>query len=476
MAMNPITTPDAQQERGAKEQPREAIFISHANPEDNAFVLWLGPKLAAMGYEIWADVMRLHGGADWARELEDALRNRALKVLVVCTPEAVNKQGVRNEIEIASQLSRQLGDNEFIIPLKLKAYESPFRIAHAQYVDFSSSWAAGLAELAELLSATYKINKRPGRPMETWLGTQARGSTRLVQRSERLNSNWLRFKTLPKTIRYCEPPAGFPIEKFQNRALHQWPVVPFANGVLTFASPRNGLLSQDMPAREVTSLNMKFFLKEDWIRLGIKAYEARRHFADLGNQALEAFLHRRGLTGFEGSGKRIAWWGDIRTVPLTQIAFNWPHQKGRRQIIGKSDKRDVHWHYAISGQVRTAPIRHLRISSRLIFSDNGLDAIGDAKRMHRLRRSFAKSWRNARWRDMLSAFLWWLGNGEDEIALPVSVDEEMVLTLPPVSFSCPVMVIHEGEAPPDEDDPDVDLDNWDDDDQEEQDTGQENGT
>ena len=64
---------------------REALFISHANPEDNAFARWLGAKLAAMGYEVWADVMRLHGGSDWSRELEEALRERAIKMLLVCT-------------------------------------------------------------------------------------------------------------------------------------------------------------------------------------------------------------------------------------------------------------------------------------------------------------------------------------------------------------------------------------------------------
>src|SRR5687768_8335100 len=41
-----------------KPPDREALFISHANPEDNALVRWLGAKLTAMGYEVWADVMR----------------------------------------------------------------------------------------------------------------------------------------------------------------------------------------------------------------------------------------------------------------------------------------------------------------------------------------------------------------------------------------------------------------------------------
>ena len=64
---------------------------------------------------------------------------------------------------------------------------------------------------------------------------------------------------------------------------------------------------------------------------------------------------------------------------------------------------------------------------------------------------------------MLSAFLWWLGEGKDHISLPVGHGQELILALPPVSFACPVLVVHEGEAPPDEDDPDVDTDSWDDD-------------
>ena len=108
---------------------REALFISHANPEDNAFVRWLGAKLTAMGYEVWADVMRLHGGSDWSRELEEALRTRAIKMLLVCTPAGLDKQGVRNEIEIAAQLAADLHDREFIIPLRLERYQAPFRIA-----------------------------------------------------------------------------------------------------------------------------------------------------------------------------------------------------------------------------------------------------------------------------------------------------------------------------------------------------------
>jgi hypothetical protein len=441
---------------------REALFISHANPEDNAFARWLGAKLAAMDHEVWADVMRLRGGSDWARELEVALRTRAIKMLLVCTPRAMDKQGVRNEIEIGAQLSSTLKDREFIIPLRLQRYEAPFRIVQAQYVDFSQSWAAGLAELADLLSNVHKIPRSTGRPMADWLAAQTEGATRLIQQNESLISNWLLVKGLPECIYYCKPSAAISIEYFQDRTKHHWPVVPFEEGVLTFATPdRGGLLCPGLPCSIVAQASVNDFLENGWPDLEIDAYQARLKFSDLSNQAFDNFLRERGLTSYEGSGGRLAWWGNIRTVPLTQIRFGLSYRTGRRQIIGVSAKRNVHWHYGINVQIRTAPVRHARLSSRLIFTENGLDAIRDPKRMHRLRRSFAKSWRNARWRDMMLAFLWWVANGNSEISLQVAELEQMTFALPTASFNCPVSVVHAGKLPPDEDDPDAELEEWD---------------
>src|SRR5688572_9881242 len=87
--------------RADHDAQRNVVFISHANPEDNEFVLWLGAKLSALGYQVWADVLKFRPGNDWQRKLEDALRHRAQKVLLVGTAAGVLKQGVRNEIQIA---------------------------------------------------------------------------------------------------------------------------------------------------------------------------------------------------------------------------------------------------------------------------------------------------------------------------------------------------------------------------------------
>ena len=74
--------------------------------------------------------------------------------------------------------------------------------------------------------------------------------------------------------------------------------------------------------------------------------------------------------------------------------------------------------------------------------------------MHRLRRSFAKTWRNARWRDMLLAFLHWLAEGRDSFTVPVSSEEGIISCLPPIFWQAPVSLPVEEEAPePDDDDP-----------------------
>jgi hypothetical protein len=78
-------------------------------------------------------------------------------VLLVANQKAVDKQGVRNEIQIASDVGWKLGDNRFIIPLKLGNFEAPFLIAHAQYIDFSRGWSAGLHELLAALQDEYKV-------------------------------------------------------------------------------------------------------------------------------------------------------------------------------------------------------------------------------------------------------------------------------------------------------------------------------
>ena len=127
----PVVAPTSHDVNAVHTPVREAIFISHATPEDNPFTLWLGGKLTALGYQVFADVLRLKGGDDWERILEDAIRNKAKRFLLVATQHSVQKQGVRNEIKVANETAKRLKEDGFIVPLRLEAFLPPLEIAYA---------------------------------------------------------------------------------------------------------------------------------------------------------------------------------------------------------------------------------------------------------------------------------------------------------------------------------------------------------
>jgi hypothetical protein len=75
--------------------------------------------------------------------------------------------------------------------------------------------------------------------------------------------------------------------------------------------------------------------------------------------------------------------------------------------------------------------------------------------MHRLRRSFAKGWRNARWRDLLLTFLFWLSGGETVVSIPMGPDQDVLVEFPTSSYTSDMSI-------PEDSVPDVDVDDPDD--------------
>ena len=62
---------------------RDTLLLSHANPEDNEFTLWLALQLANEGYRVWCDLTKLLGGEVFWDDIEEVIKTRAAKVLYV---------------------------------------------------------------------------------------------------------------------------------------------------------------------------------------------------------------------------------------------------------------------------------------------------------------------------------------------------------------------------------------------------------
>jgi hypothetical protein len=420
---------------------REALFISHARPEDNAFTLWLGAKLTALGYLVFADVLKLRGGDDWQLVLEDAIRNKAAKMLLVASPHGVQKQGVRDEITVAVQTAKKIGDHQFIVPLRLAPFEAPLQIAYAQTIDFSKSWAQGLGELLALLTELDIPRAGDTANVGLWQGVQLKDARPVTTTPECLISNWLAVESLPALVRFYDFKGGISLGKAQ-KAIREAPipVAAFNRGFFAFA-PLHQLqdyFGPELPLECVAERATDAFLDEGWPELHLATRDARPKFTDLASQSFDAFFLARGLKSFEIASGRLAWWPTAACASIKRLSFNWPNGlSGSRQIVGRSNKRGFHWHYGVSCWARTAPLRHVRVVGRVIFTSDGHGPLGNAKRLHRLRRSFCKSWRNDKWRDLLLTFWFWIADGEIFVDVPMGEGAAMRLALPPLTFDAP---------------------------------------
>lgn len=440
------------------EPARAALFISHATPEDNAFTLWLGAKLTALGYDVFADVLRLRGGDDWERILENAIRAKAIKVLLVATPHGVQKQGVRNEITIATQTAKKIGDNQFIVPLRLAPFEAPLQIAHAQYLDFSKGWTYGLSELLALLTELNIPRAGGATNADLWHGVQLRDARTVATSPERLVSNWLAVESLPENILFYDFKGGISIGNAQ-KAIQESPipVAAFNRGFISFA-PLHQLqdyFGPSLPLECVAERATDDFLEAGWPDLNLAARDARPKFTDLVRRSFDGLFQAKGLKSFEIASGHLAWWPTADHATLKRLSFAWPDgPSGSRQIVGRSNKRGFHWHYGVTCWARTAPLRHVRVAGRVVFTADGHSPLGDAKRLHRLRRSFCKSWRNDKWRDLLLTFLFWLAEGAALVDVPMGEGVTLRLALPPMIFDAPfgIDTPDDSAAPPDDED------------------------
>lgn len=389
----------------------------------------------------------------------DAIRNKAGKFLLVATPVAVDKQGVRNEIRIASETARKIDDKDFVVPLRLEAFDAPLGIAHAQWIDFSRGWSVGLAELLELLKPeTAIVPAVTPNNADFWRGLQLKDARTIGTGPEQLISNWLAIDALPQVIRFYDFKSGISIgaaEKAKQSA--RIPLVPHNRGFLSFARVHElqDYFGPQLPFDLVADILAGDFLDNGWPEQNVRAGDARRKFADLTRRALDNFFESKSLLPFEIANGHHAWWAPLSEPLKSMLSFSWPDgPSGRRQLIGKSEKRGFYWHYGVVCSARSSPLRHVRVAARVIFTTNGKDVYGDPGRQHRLRRSFCKAWRNDKWRDLLLTFWHWIGNGAKFIDVPFGEGASIRLRLPPMTFEAPFGIESPDDAAPSDDDDD----------------------
>ncbi|MGY4601152.1 hypothetical protein ACVWXL_008898 [Bradyrhizobium sp. GM22.5] len=164
------------------------VFISHANPRDNEFAVWLAQQLTLCGYSVWCDVRDLSAGDKFWDDIEDCIRLRSAKFIVVLSRTSQAASGVLDEIDLAIRVERSLQLVRFVLPVRLD--DLPFsevraNLGRKNIIDFHKNWATGLRAILDVLDRDQVPHATGQYPNARHFGAaKSKGAVSVVERPE----------------------------------------------------------------------------------------------------------------------------------------------------------------------------------------------------------------------------------------------------------------------------------------------------
>jgi hypothetical protein len=419
-----------------KSTNRPLIFISHATPDDNDFVRWLGSRLTGHGYQVWADLFELKGGTPFWPSIEEALRNRAFKVIFVVSKKSVDpaRTGVRNELSVADSVRKSLSDPSFIIPVRIDdtAFgDFPILIHQLNAIDFTKGWGTKLAELLDTLE-TSKVPRFSGQvttEFEKWRSIAVRTPAVVENEKERVLTNVSLIELLPTTISFYEHTHDV---QTVTGALRRSgiPFAPFLRLIISFAD--HSTLQEMLGPQFQLSVRAHERL-DDFIAGTIKGTtaplkeEAKRIVVALLRKHVERHLEKLGLRRFETSSG-ASFYFPFGLIHNNKVQYRAASGRNtNKNVVGRSERNKVFWHLSMKVNVSLAETPLVRFKPYVCFSEDGQLAIADAKRTSAIRRRFCKNWWNQHWRQLQEAFCVYLANQNDCISIDLDGPEKLVI-------------------------------------------------
>lgn len=434
--------------------PRQTIFISHGRPEEDDLTRWLCGRLSARGYRVWADLEQLLGGDPFWTDIQEAIRTQAARFLILVSRTSVTRTGVLNELAEATDVSRLINDERFIIPIKaddLPWSEYPIQLKRLNGLDFSSDWTR---DFGTLLKTLEKANV----PRDAGDAEVARTAEMLVQARQTIRCtpdvailNRVNITDLPEQIHYLHTSlssanaAQLATRITVPNAAHDRLLITFADIDTVRAAVPSEVFVEE---RHTLTLN-EFTSGEPKRGPVVSRQQAHNYLAAILRMSIENFLRSAGLVQFDRR-----WFVPRDWRPSNQGHYLREGGKEHfRVLVGKA--KELTWHFAISFKVFASEPRRIQLVPHVLFSNDGVTPLADQKQ---LRRRHCKLWWNDKWRDLLLAFTSeLLGRGETaSIALGGSSNMNVVPSL--MRLTLPVTYSTESAFVPESED---EVDDWD---------------
>ena len=419
---------------------RDTILITHANPEDNAVTSWFASKLATAGYRVWVDLERLRGGADFWDDIDDQLRNRTIKQIVLISKN-VGKQGVKKELAIGDIVGKQLGDSGFMIPIRVDDVpfsDFPPELVRRNAHDAFPNWADALAPLLDDLTEAEvpKNSDIDSAIIEQLVRSREIERQKIIEEPEELLSNWFPIAEKRPHLNFFGL-SGTEVQKNEWLKSANVPIIEHSGLIASFCDPIT--LSASGPFK--IGMKQRFSIPFDNLVSGKDVdpfpsrAEARRFTVNLMRQHWDNAMEAKGLMSFEyADGKKGWFFPDGLIEGSVKIDLD-NGLRVQRVLSGKF--KEHRWHLCLVAGPQVWPEPLYRVHANVALTENGVDPL-PGKKTQKIRRRLTKSWWNDKWRDMLLASMGWIASDETKLIDIAAGAEDFAITSLPISIETPL--------------------------------------
>ncbi len=426
---------------------RDMVFISHANPEDNEFTLWLALQLAREGYPVWCDLAKLLGGEVFWNDIQQAIRDRTIKFLFVLSRSSNAKQAPKDELEVALKVQRSENLLDFVIPIwidDLPSRDFYVRLTNINAIPFNRSWAEGLAQLLAKLEKDRTPRRADFSPgaVASWWREHYSASAGISPEPETLISNWYPIDPAPIYFHTLESRSGritlpdsfpYPSTHYKDFLVSFAPAADFADKLgdnVFISSTDERPINTPNPAPRLWSFK-----------------EERKAVTRILRECWAGMLSRRALPTYLFANSAVAFYFRKATIQNDRVhCIGHDGKPHWRRIMGtkglKNRSGDVtglrYWHFSLEAKPTSWPLVCFCMKAHVLFSDDGSTIWDNKRSMHTARRSQCRQWWNDRWRDLISGTVTFLANGADSISLQVGSSATVNVRTVPISVNAPV--------------------------------------
>jgi len=419
---------------------RDVVFLSHANPEDNEFTLWLALQLANEGYRVWCDLTQLLGGEDFWHDAEKAIREHTIKLIYVLSITSNTKEGPLQELQVAKNVARVEHLGDFIIPAlidPLPYNQFNIQLARINAIPFSDGWAKALQTLLTKLTKDGVPRNSNFSPtaVASWWRARFSAERGILSVPENYFTNWFPIQPLPCQLHLHQlKKSGI----FQHNRF----MVSFARAEDFEGHLGSSVSIEDSYPVPVTGPDIEIPALRSLDRRQTRDFVVR-----LLAMAWNRMIRERRLPTYPLSDRACCFYFTRGLAQNDSVSFTRADgTRTFRKVVGQKGVSAVShqatiirfWHFGIQAKPLLSPAAAYIIKPHVLFSNDGAQIWDSKRRLHRARRSQCKNWWNPEWRDRILAAMAWLAGGDGDIKVRLGRDLAIDVSPLPLTLTSPV--------------------------------------